>query len=391
MSKTLSYVLVTPYTVAKSRTGGVLARLLSRSDLELVGAQMIACDQSFVDQYEEKLRRYNTPNDVTLLADYVEHEMGPSGGRKHRTLLLLFRGEDPCEKLVSICGHILHFAQEADIENMTGETIRDTYADLITSVDNPSEVRYFEPAVLTPRNQAQADEDLALFADFLKDQENIVRNFDYPDPSVIEDTLVMIKPDNWEHPSSKPGTIIDIFSRTGLRIVGVKVQRFSLNQALEFYGPVEGALRKKLAPSYGSKAKNLLEKEWNMQLSADAEKILSDSVGAEYARDQFYQIINYMSGTRPDVCKAQDADKPGNVQCLVLIYEGANAISKIRTVLGSTDPSKAADGTVRKEFGHDFMENSAHASDSKESFEREAGIVKIHENNIRQLILSYQK
>ncbi|MDC7245935.1 MAG: nucleoside-diphosphate kinase, partial [Sphaerochaetaceae bacterium] len=42
MENSLSYVLVTPYTIAKSRTGGVLARLLSRSDVELVGAQMIA-------------------------------------------------------------------------------------------------------------------------------------------------------------------------------------------------------------------------------------------------------------------------------------------------------------------------------------------------------------
>ena len=56
-----------------------------------------------------------------------------------------------------------------------------------------------------------------------------------------ERTLVIIKPDNWRHPSSRPGNIIDMLSRTGLRIVGCKVHRMSVNDALEFYGPVQGA------------------------------------------------------------------------------------------------------------------------------------------------------
>ena len=53
MQQSLSYVLVTPYTVAKSRTGGVLSRLLSRISLELVGAQMIAMDQKVTDDYAD--------------------------------------------------------------------------------------------------------------------------------------------------------------------------------------------------------------------------------------------------------------------------------------------------------------------------------------------------
>ena len=47
----LSYVLVTPYTIAKSRTGGVISRLLSRVDLELVGAQMFAPTAEFAEDY----------------------------------------------------------------------------------------------------------------------------------------------------------------------------------------------------------------------------------------------------------------------------------------------------------------------------------------------------
>jgi hypothetical protein len=72
MQQTLSYVMVTPYTIAKSRTGGVISRLLSRLDLELVGAQMIAPDEQFVRTYADSLRTQNPHNlnsGGTLLAD----------------------------------------------------------------------------------------------------------------------------------------------------------------------------------------------------------------------------------------------------------------------------------------------------------------------------------
>ncbi|MDR3167945.1 MAG: nucleoside-diphosphate kinase, partial [Treponema sp.] len=145
MEYALSYVMVTPYTIAKSRTGGVLARLLSQSNLELVGAQMIAPDTAFIKEYAAALRKQNAANTVTLLADYVEQHLAPSGGRRHRTLLLLFRGENPCAKLTAICGHIYPEHQNDD-DSLSGETIRDTYADLIVSPENPQVVTYFEPA-----------------------------------------------------------------------------------------------------------------------------------------------------------------------------------------------------------------------------------------------------
>ncbi|MDR2245498.1 MAG: nucleoside-diphosphate kinase [Treponema sp.] len=388
MNMPISYVLVTPYTIAKSRTGGVLSRLLSRTDLELVGAQMILPDQTFATEYADILRRQENPEDITLLADYVEKELAPSGGRRYRTLLLLFRGEDPWGKLVKICGHI-HPEQHANADTMSGETIRDTYADLIVSPDDPGKVTYFEPAVITPRNQRHMEEDFQVFLKFLKGQPNIIRNIEYPEPEKIEQTLVIIKPDNWIHPSSKPGTIIDIFSRTGLRIVGLKVHRFSLEQALEFYGPVEGALRKKLAPIYGGKARELLEKEFDISLDESDEKTLLEIIGTKYAQDQFRRIIKYMSGTRPEECPPEQAGDPGAVMCLILFYEGENAINKIRDVLGPTDPLKAPGGTVRREFGSNVMENTAHASDSRESVEREKNIVKINENSLEAIIRTY--
>jgi nucleoside diphosphate kinase len=384
MSQELSYVLVTPYTIAKSRTGGVISRLLSRVDLELVGAQMIAPDESFAREYAENLRRQNALNPITLLADYVEQNFAPSGGRRHRTLLLLFRGEDPCRKLVDICGHI--YTEHQSVDTLTGETIRDTYADLILYREDPNQVTYFEPAVLTPRDQESVAEDFRLFTRFLHGQENIIRNVVYPDPSKIEQTLVIIKPDNWAHPSSKPGTIIDMFSRTGLRIVGLKVHRFTLAEALEFYGPVEGALQEKLAPVFGKKAREILEREFGLRLDQAAEEALVQTVGREYARDQFRRIVIYMSGTRPEECPPEDLNKPGGVMCLILVYEGENAIRKIRDVLGPTDPLKAPSGTVRRDFGSNVMENTAHASDSRESVARESGIVKISSNFVETII-----
>ena len=78
MGQSLSYVLFTPYTVAKSRTGGVLSRLLSRVSLELVGVQMIAMDLQLAQAYAQIVRTRQKDeglNHSQLLADYVEPNM----------------------------------------------------------------------------------------------------------------------------------------------------------------------------------------------------------------------------------------------------------------------------------------------------------------------------
>jgi nucleoside diphosphate kinase len=353
----------------------------------LVGAQIFTPDEAFAKEYAESMRERSPQNQIMLLADYVEQNLPPSGGRPHRSLLLLFRGENPCEKLLAICGHL--YTQHIEVDAISGETIRDTYADLIFSKDNPDEVSYFEPAVLTPRQQEEANADLLHFVHYLEGKNNIVRNIVYSDPSEIEQTLVIIKPDNWTRNSSRPGTIIDMFSRTGLRIVGIKVHQFSLAQALDFYGPVEEALKKNLAPRFGKQAKEILEKEFKFSLSEATVNVLSSSFGIECAKDQFVQIVEFMSGKRPDGCPPEELHTPGSVKCTILIYEGADAIKKIRDVLGPTDPLKAPDGTVRKEFGSNVMVNTAHASDSHESFEREKVIIKIEENPLSSIIREY--
>jgi nucleoside diphosphate kinase len=81
-----------------------------------------------------------------------------------------------------------------------------------------------------------------------------------------------------------------------------------------------------------------------------------------------------------------ETEKPGTEKCIALVYEGVEAVRKIRDVLGPTDPSKAPPGSIRREFGQTIMVNAAHASDSPENAQREMGIINVGENNFRGLI-----
>ncbi len=51
----------------------------------------------------------------------------------------------------------------------------------------------------------------------------------------------------------------------------------------------------------------------------------------------------------------------------VSVLEGENAISKNREIMGATDPSKAAGGTIRRQWGTDVEKNAVHGSDAPET------------------------
>ena len=53
--------------------------------------------------------------------------------------------------------------------------------------------------------------------------------------------------------------------------------------------------------------------------------------------------------------------------CIPMVLEGENAISRVRDLMGATDPSKAAAGTIRREFASSIESNAVHGSDSPES------------------------
>jgi len=122
----------------------------------------------------------------------------------------------------------------------------------------------------------------------------------------IERTFSIIKPDATER--NLTGAINALIEKAGLRIVAQKRIRMSRAQAETFY-----AVHK--------------------------------------ARPFFGELVDFMTS--------------GPV--VVQFLEGENAILRYREVMGATDPSKAADGTIRKLHAKSIGENSVHGSDAPET------------------------
>ncbi|MDQ2824967.1 MAG: nucleoside-diphosphate kinase, partial [Verrucomicrobiota bacterium] len=238
----LSYAIVTPYSMRKSRTGGIIARLISRTGLDLVGARMFAPSAELAKRYADTIvtethARHRATQE--LIRDYVlKNFAGEVKGQCARVLFLVFRGPDAVEKVHAAVGHIVN-------ERTSGETIRDTFGDYIT--DDLGKVTYFEPAVLSAFNPTEVEGDLKMWAEFSDRDGGILDQvIKFPNQAKIEKTLVLIKPDNFKFPNLRPGGVIEVFSRTGLYIVGFKVHCMSVAQAEEFYGPVLPVLEEKL-------------------------------------------------------------------------------------------------------------------------------------------------
>ena len=52
---------------------------------------------------------------------------------------------------------------------------------------------------------------------------------------------------------------------------------------------------------------------------------------------------------------------------LIFVLEGENAINAWRETMGVTDPEKAAEGTIRRDFGTDIEKNAVHGSDATDT------------------------
>jgi nucleoside diphosphate kinase len=379
----LAYVIITPYSLHKSRTGGILSRLISRTGLELAAARMFAPSAELVKEYSQAIVSPNDPQDKRiqeLIRDYITRNLAPDPktGIRRRAMMLLFRGDDAVRKVRSVVGNI-------STERHGGETIRDTYGDLI--VDENGQVPYFEPAVLAAPTADEVEHKLKLWARYSDADGGLLENvITYKPGEKGERTLVLIKPDNFRFPTGRPGNVIDFFSRTGLFIVCIKVQRMSVGQACEFYGPVREVLRTKLKDVVASQAKVVLEKELGFAIPAPEQKQLGEILCPAFGDNQFDNIIRFMSGRSPSECPPGELNSPGSEKCIALVYEGVHAVAKIRDVLGPTDPSKAPPGSIRREFGSTVMVNAAHASDSPENAQREMGIVRVTDNTFKQVV-----
>jgi nucleoside diphosphate kinase len=388
MAEELSYVIINPYTIYKSRTGGVLARLLTRTSLDLVGAQMFAPSRALVEEYAQNIVTEADPQErhvQEMIRDYVRDNLAPdpTTGVRERAMMLLFRGENAVRRIRETVGTF-----KANF--LGGESIRDTYGDIVFNRDGS--IRYFEPAVLAPPNIEEARIKLKIWAKYSDSDGGLLEKVlpSAGDPR-HERTLVIIKPDNFKFSSGRPGNILDIFSRTGLAITAIKVHRMTVAQAEEFYGPVRDVLREKLAGPFGERARDLLRSALNVPISPELEQNIGRLLGPLAGDQQFNSIVKFMTGHAPAETKGEARNEPGTEKCIILVYEGIEAVRKIREVLGPTDPAKAPPGSIRREFGSTIMVNAAHASDSPDNARREMGIVKIRENNFKALIESFYR
>ena len=122
----------------------------------------------------------------------------------------------------------------------------------------------------------------------------------------IERTLSIIKPDGVE--KGVIGQVIARFEKAGLKPVAMRMTHLSKTEAEGFY-----AVHK--------------------------------------ARPFFPDLVKFMTS--------------GPVVLMVL--EGEGAVAKNREIMGATDPKKAAEGTIRKDFATDIEKNTVHGSDSLEN------------------------
>ena len=381
MAEELSYVLVTPHSIRKSRTGAILSRLISRTARDLVAARMFCPSKELVDAYAATLVSEGTATQVEVqerLRRYVLENLSPSADLRPRVLMLVFKGEDAVSKIRAAVGHILH-------DDPAGQTIRDTFGDYLT--DAQGNVTYFEPAAFAPQNTASAEADMLLWARHSDEEGGILDSaIQFPVGTQAEKTLVLIKPDNFRVPSTRPGGVMDVFARSGLYIVGFKVHRMSVAQAEQFYGPVLEVLQDKLRGRSGEQAAKLLQAEFGVPITAEVEEKLGDLLGPINGRENWEQIVKFMAGRKPSDCPQELRNTPGTEKCIALVYQGVDAVRKTREVLGPTDPAKAPPGSIRREFGQTIMVNAAHASDAAENAQREMAIIQIEENNFKSTI-----
>ena len=387
MAKELAFVLINPYPIRKSRTGGIIARYLVRTDLKLVGVRVIGASADLAKDFADYLSTYDPsdPEKCELFSNYVRKAYTPdeATNRPHRSMLLLFEGEDAVRKIFEVTGSIRQ-------KWCSGQTVRDTYGDMVRD-PKTGKVEYFEPAVLVGATHQVVSEVLRVWMKYLHSDAGIVRGaMDVPDGDDVQQTLVMLKPDNWHQPSLRAGNIMDLLSNSGLRIVGVKKFSMSVAQAEEFYGPVREGLKKVFKRFGADRAAQALSREFGFPVDAAPLGDLCDYLAPLFAEREFENIVEFMTGRRPSNCLPEERAKPGTEECLAIVYEGVDAVNKIRDILGATDPLKARPGSIRREFGTNIMVNAAHASDSVENARREMRILDVdNDPHFEELIRTY--
>ena len=387
MATELAYALITPYSLIKSRTGGILGRLFL-ADVDLVGARMLAPSDAFVDRFKALLDTQGIESPVReALFDYCDDYLRPTNrlGVSNRLMLLLFRGENAVSVLEDVVGSLGREPR--------GDTVRGTYGDFVADADGC--VHYCEPACFVCPSAELLPEHLRLLSDFVVADGGIVdRAVRIPDGVVAETTLVILKPDNFSKRSAVPGNIVDMFAKTGLFIVGAKLLHLTAEQGEEFYGPLRSLFVEKLRGRVATRAAAALAEAFEFDIPDETAERIADALKDANAEHEFHRIVEYMTGRNPGkLTDPAERTRPGLETCLALAYTGQNAIGKIRGRLGATNPTEAEGGSVRSVYGGDLMRNAAHASDSVASAERERKIVGLWDDSgpceVKRLIDEY--
>ena len=394
MKKELTYALITPYSLLKSRTGGIISRLLSLSDLELVGARMYTPSDKFLDEY---IKTIETQKMKTVwknaMIDYVNNMLRKNNklGMANRAMLLLFEGKNAVDVLHN---NVIGSASDP----LRGNTIRGTYGDSIRASDG--KVEYFEPAVLTSADKAANINQLKLFAKYsLSDGGILEKAVKFPKNKKPETSLIILKP--FEKHDPRTGNIIDMISRTGFYMVGVKLLDLSTKQAKEFYGPVKDFFNS----SFDDKFKPILvenlraslnQKDFSFELTDETLNKMAGQLKKPTVEGEFGKILQYMTGSAPSAFAETKKTGDGkHTICLALLYQGINTIKTIRELLGATDPKKAKYSSIRRFYGLDILRNAVHASDSTKSVIRERKIIGFNKEektcDINQIIHRYIK
>ena len=394
MKKELTYALITPYSLLKSRTGGIISRLLSLSDLELVGARMYTPSDKFLDEY---IKTIETQKMKTVwknaMIDYVNSMLRKNNklGMANRAMLLLFEGKNAVDVLHN---NVIGSASDP----LRGNTIRGTYGDSIRASDG--KVEYFEPAVLTSADKAANINQLKLFAKYsLSDGGILEKAVKFPKNKKPETSLIILKP--FEKHDPRTGNIIDMISRTGFYMVGVKLLDLSTKQAKEFYGPVKDFFNS----SFDDKFKPILvenlraslnQKDFSFELTDEIMNKMADQMKKPTVEGEFGNILQYMTGRTPSAFAETKKTIDGKQTiCIAILYQGINTIKTIRELLGATDPKKAKYSSIRRFYGLDILRNAVHASDSPASVIRERKIIGFNKEkktcDINQIINRYIK
>lgn len=211
------------------------------------------------------------------------------------------------------------------ITSFQGHTIRGSFGDFVESSDG--KIEYFEPAVVSAADHRTNDKQLALFAEYLSNDGGVLEDIvKFSEGVKAETTLVILKP--FEEQSPLPGNMIDMFSRTGLFIVGIKLLRMSIAQAEDFYGPLINIFREKLKPKPEKIAEKLKEalksvltfEVPNAIMNSHAEQ-LSEQLKDMNAMNEFNKIVQYMTGLdlknqAPQIRK--DQEPPDVLPCYIV-------------------------------------------------------------------------